>query len=1316
MIFMFRFRSPAGSSVKDTNIAYNSFSFSALANQTGLAESNIVSIAPPVYTVEGVSWNDMNRDGLRQSGEPLLWNTAVRLMRVETDAMGRETLSVALDRNGNPCVARTDTNGTYSFTLDQKGTFRVQMVTPEGYYSTVYNENPNDGNHLKHRVDETTLQSDAFTLNVVTPGEKVNGGAYPVRSIEAIKSFSNPGYDTFRYPEKIVYVLLQNGVEYDRIVMNGVKDTVAGTTLLNGEVVDQIQTAPGREGSGELAPKTDPAKVGTSWDRIWTYRWQNLPAYDVQGKPHTYRVVEFAPDGFQLVEVPTSGVENPVGSGNYQWSFDNGYREVFTAYKQFKDGKPAGGYPAVYFQLVQKVALKVDATPLPTTDSAIRRTSSAGDIDLPETYYSADIGPVVELDGRADGRASFVITGHDSGVDSNGVAQGPQNITVEYAESAVTSSEGYYKMAWYGLPTQMKWTKAAVNYADPVSGETFTIQTGDTVRLKYDVREVVNAAGSWTAGAPDGYVLDAVSSASTLAVNVKNKVSYTAKKAWQNGDAANRPAVSLTLYREYTDPVSGDFVTGETVPGAASANLKGTEVPAWSYTWENLPRFLTDANGIVQRDASGKMVEYTYYAQEDTAPANYQAIDKRTRAANDTITNTYVIPKINVEATKNWVLPTGYENIDLPGIKFELWRKNGKAGTGTYVTEQEVLQNVPAPGADPNAQPIYKADFGLQDKTDIDGVAYEYYVKEKFVNASDVLNRNWIIDESGLTVSNTLRSPADATGSLTIGKALDNELSANYVPEATAALSPDEIAELEAVDPLVFTFLVSGPYDYSKEVKLKAGETTTLENLHFGTYTVEEIADQGYEPVYKNDVQQVTLTDAAGDFEKQIDITNVHAAENDPHRISVTVEKTWLNGPKPEVTVELWRKGLNLDGSAINEKMDSFTATVEVPRHTTTDLAKHDPTGRPYVYYAVEPTVPENYIKTESGLTVTNEYVIPKIDESGTKTWVGDNEVVRPTLIVVELLRDGVSLNPAVTQEVVADESGIWAYTFSDLDQTDLDGIPYTYSVSEVVPEDYAMEATGMNLTNTYIGTTELTIDKVWLDDENAEQTRPSTITFEAVQFLDGQETGWRLPKTFELNENSLYVIDGLPEIHADSGMFFTYELAEEVPEGYQSTIDQTTGLVINRLGQTTTVDFTKTWVNAPNDHPGITVALTATVKGQPIEVKDVDGNAVAPIQLTSSQTAGSFDNLPSHDDKGQRIVYKVVETHIGDLAVVNNKAGHYEVEYDGNNIRNTYKPPVQSIARTGEGSFAPIAGAMCLLLLGGMLVLARIRRRRKNG
>ncbi len=50
-----------------------------------------------------------------------------------------------------------------------------------------------------------------------------------------------------------------------------------------------------------------------------------------------------------------------------------------------------------------------------------------------------------------------------------------------------------------------------------------------------------------------------------------------------------------------------------------------------------------------------------------------------------------------------------------------------------------------------------KVDFGKQDKTDINGVVYEYFVKEIFENPGDVLNENWIVKEEGLTVTNTLR-------------------------------------------------------------------------------------------------------------------------------------------------------------------------------------------------------------------------------------------------------------------------------------------------------------------------------------------------------------------------------------------------------------------------------------------------------------------------------------------------------------------------------------------------------------------------------
>ena len=85
---------------------------------------------------------------------------------------------------------------------------------------------------------------------------------------------------------------------------------------------------------------------------------------------------------------------------------------------------------------------------------------------------------------------------------------------------------------------------------------------------------------------------------------------------------------------------------------------------------------------------------------------------------------------------------------------------------------------------------------------------------------------------------------------------------------------------------------------------------------------------------------------------------------------------------------------------------------------------------------------------------------------SGRKTWIdADNAyLTRPLTITINLLRDGV---PYASQEVRANPNGEWLYRFENLPKYDLNGVAYTYAITEDQVEGYrAPEYDGYDVTN----------------------------------------------------------------------------------------------------------------------------------------------------------------------------------------------------------------------------------------------------------
>lgn len=355
------------------------------------------------------------------------------------------------------------------------------------------------------------------------------------------------------------------------------------------------------------------------------------------------------------------------------------------------------------------------------------------------------------------------------------------------------------------------------------------------------------------------------------------------------------------------------------------------------------------------------LVPETGYVKEQTFTASYKA-------------KTPGQVSIDITATKTWQDADGNApRFDTPEIKFELWRKAGQ-GEAVMVKAASALTN-------------NSVTFTGVDKYDANSVEYNYFVKEVFTNTAE--KDNWIVSgEETLSLTNKLKGDPqnpnqpdptkDKVGKLTITKVLANEPA-----QAKAA----RMMKMAVPAPTKFSFKVTGPYGYEKTFDLVAGESKTFENLAYGDYKVEETDAQGYTPEYSKAKETLTKENPNG----TITVTNKNVKSTDPQKptniIDVTVKKVWENVPQgsttPQVKIELWRKGYDLNNKEYEQKVGEFTTaankTENEQTHKFENLAKHDPSGRDFTYYAKEPNVPANYTATYSDnkLTVTNKYEAP---------------------------------------------------------------------------------------------------------------------------------------------------------------------------------------------------------------------------------------------------------------------------------------------------------------------------------------------------
>lgn len=413
---------------------------------------------------------------------------------------------------------------------------------------------------------------------------------------------------------------------------------------------------------------------------------------------------------------------------------------------------------------------------------------------------------------------------------------------------------------------------------------------------------------------------------------------------------------------------------------------------------------------------------------------------------------------------------------------------------------------------------------------------------------------------------------------------------------------------------------------------LTTGEDGTVTaTLPLGSYkVVETAAPEGY--VADPTPQTVEIVE---DEEAVLEFVNTYAP------ISVTAKKVWENGPAthPSIQLQLYRDGV-AQGSPVT--LANGTTT-----YTWSNLDKTDAQGTEYNYTVDEVAAPENYTKkveagdTEHSFVITNSYVSPKIEVTGTKKWV-DGPAKHPD-IQLQLLRDGTAFGDPVTLK-----DGEISHTWSNLDKTDTTGRDYVYTVDEVeVPTNYEKGVNGLTVTNTYVSPkTDVTATKVW---KGGPAVRPSIklqLMRDGVAFgnpveLDGATTSytWKdVDQTDSTGRNYAYSVDEV-----------------DVPDNYTKSVD---GLTVTNTYVSPKIDITgtKQWVDGPAEHPEVKLQLMR------------DGEAFGdPVALSNGETSYTWTGLDKTDGNGKAYSYTIDEPQVPE---------NYTKSVDGLTITNTYTPP----------------------------------------
>lgn len=312
-------------------------------------------------------------------------------------------------------------------------------------------------------------------------------------------------------------------------------------------------------------------------------------------------------------------------------------------------------------------------------------------------------------------------------------------------------------------------------------------------------------------------------------------------------------------------------------------------------------------------------------------------------------------------------------------------------------------------------------------------------------------------------------------------------------------------------------------------------------DLLTGSYEVKEINNNGSVVLNggKYNSDYTTTYSSQNNITK---ITNFH----EPTIINISGTKTWedannQDGKRPDKIIV----NLLADGEIVNSKEvtvgNNWTYTFE-------NLPKYK-NGKEIVYTITEDKV-ENYTTTIKGYNIINSYNPETIEKTVTKNWNdANNQDGKRTEYGVTLKANGKTYG----KEIVLNADTL-TYTWRNLPKYE-NGEEIIYTVEETkIPDEYkaTYSEDTFTITNTYTpGKTSKKVIKVWNDEENKDELRPSNVNVTLYKTVDNVKTEIESQLLNEEN-NWMYVWSELDK--KESGKDIIYSVEETTVENYTTT------------------------------------------------------------------------------------------------------------------------------------------------------------------
>ena len=303
-------------------------------------------------------------------------------------------------------------------------------------------------------------------------------------------------------------------------------------------------------------------------------------------------------------------------------------------------------------------------------------------------------------------------------------------------------------------------------------------------------------------------------------------------------------------------------------------------------------------------------------------------------------------------------------------------------------------------------------------------------------------------------------------------------------------------------------------------------------------------------------------------------------------------------------------------------------------------------------------------------LSITNTHAPETIRKTVTKTWDdgNDRDGIRPTNVKIELYgTDGTRRTQYLTQD------NHWSYSFENLPKYQNEGTIILYTIKEEAVEGYTQKSVtttaGFDLTNTHeIQTADYEVKKVWLDDNDRDGARPTSITLTLIG-SDGSK--YTKQMTAADNWNAV-TFERVPMFNG--GKYITYTLTENEVPSYINSIEVSEDgkhftVTNTHAPDHAVINITEVW-HDENDQDGIRPRkMIAVVVGS-------NGNRHEVPLHSSGDWHYTCDDLVKYWKNGQLVDYTVEAVTVDGYTS--------EVKSLGNNVfevHNTHIP--ETISKT---------------------------------